>query len=152
MHPKVQLIGNWSTMFSKICTHDITSHWNVVHVTKASTRTVTCLIVRRMTLPWRYTLVESVCSSIHLGSWWNTSVVISRVVGVHQLRHLRWLCLFFLIGLSSTSSLENGNSTKKSQQGHSNLLATRKPYTRQSVPTRGGCPNSKACSNVVSRR
>jgi hypothetical protein len=50
-------------------------------------------------------LSGDVCSSIHHVSWRKKSVVISRVVGV-QLQHLRWLCLFFLSRLSSTSSLD----------------------------------------------
>jgi hypothetical protein len=47
--PKVRLIGNWLTLSSTLCAHNLTSLWKAVHTMKVSTRTVTCLIVRRVT-------------------------------------------------------------------------------------------------------
>jgi hypothetical protein len=81
---------------------------------------------------WSYSILERDFSGAErvfinppMESWHDRSVIILRVVGV-QLRHLRWLCSFFLLsGLSSTSSLDTGKSTKNSQRGHICLLASR---------------------------
>jgi hypothetical protein len=51
-------------------------------------------------------------------------VIIFIVVGV-QLQHLRWPCLPYLSGLSSTTSFDTGKCTKNPLLGHNCLLATR---------------------------
>jgi hypothetical protein len=86
------------------------------------TRTVTHLIVRRVTRFLSGTCQENGCLLIHHGKQLNRLDSIWRLV-VEHLRHLRWLFLCYQSGQSSTNSLSTGNSTRNSQRGHSFLLA-----------------------------
>jgi hypothetical protein len=110
--------------FLSLCTIDSTSLSRDVRTRRVLTRTVTCLIIRRVTPYWSKTCMERRCSIIHHVSLHNILLNTSRNVGV-QLRHLCWQCPFYQSGPSSTHSLDIGNCNMRSLQGHNCLLVSR---------------------------